>query len=128
MSKEMREQINKAKNLKQFLTDNSSSNNNEMLVELENEYYITSNDKIHISDWFYCSDNTNYAYIFKCIGLTDDTDLQVSNENIFGGYGANNGSEYGDWNIDYSHKIVASTKMLDGVKHLKFRRADLFNQ
>ena len=81
-----------------------------MLIKLKNQYYLTSDDKINIGDWFYCSDNTNYAHIFKCIGLTDDTHLQVSSKN-----------GYGDWDIDYSFKIVASTKKLNGVKFLKFK-------
>jgi hypothetical protein len=127
MENEMRKQIDNVKNWKQFLNENVATNNDNMLVELENEYYIASNDKINVGDWFYCSDNTNYAYIFKCIGLTDDTHLQVSNENIFGGYGSNDGG-YGDWDIDYSHKIIASTKMLDGIKYLKLKKADIFNR
>jgi hypothetical protein len=129
MENEMRKQIDKVKKWKQFLTENVSSNDTEMLVELENEFYITNNDEINVGDWFYCSDNTNYAYIFKCIGLTDDTHLQVSNENIFGGFGGDfKNHPYGDWNIEYSHKIVGSTKMLDDVKYLKLKKADIFNQ
>lgn len=99
-----------------------------MLVQLDKEYYITNNENIGIGDWFYCTDRTNYAYIFKCIGLTDDTHLQVSNENIFGGFGANNGDDYGDWDICYSHKIEASTKMLNGVRYLEFKNGDVHNQ
>lgn len=101
----------------------------DMLVELENEYYTTNNDKINVGDWFYCSDNANYAFIFKCIGLTDNTHLQVSNENIFGGYGGDfKNFPYCDWHLCYSHKITASTKKLGGVKYFKLKRADIFNQ
>ena len=129
MEHEMRKQINRMKNFGQFLNEDKIINNEDMLVELENEYYITNGDKINIGDWFYCSDNTNYAYIFKCIGLTEDTHIQVSNENIFGGYGGDfKNHPYGDWSIEYSHKIVGSTKMLDGVKYLKLKKADIFNQ
>ena len=129
MSKEMRERINKIKNYRRFLNEDSISNNGNMLVELENEFYITSGDKINVGDWFYCSDNTNYAYIFKCIGLTEDTHLRVSNKNVFGGYGGDcKNYPYGDWSIEYSHKIVGSTKMLEGVKYLKLKKADVFNQ
>ena len=125
----MRKDIDRVKNFGKFINENVITNNADMLVELENEYYITSNGKINVGDWFYCSDNTNYARIFKCIGLTDDTHLQVSNENIFGGYGGDfKNHPYGDWNIECSHKIVGSTKMLDGVKYLKLKKADIFNQ
>lgn len=99
----------------------------DMLIKLNNEYYITNNDEIKTGDWFYCSDNTNYAHIFKCIGITEPEHLQVSNANIFGGYGPGNGSSYGDWFKYYSKKIIASTKKLDGIKHLIFKEADYLN-
>ena len=38
MENEMRKQIDKVKNWKQFLNENVSSNDDEMLVELENEF------------------------------------------------------------------------------------------
>jgi len=98
-----------------------------MLVELDGNYYITNKDKIKAGDWFYCSDNTNYAYVFKCIGLTEDTHLKVLNKNVFGGFIANSKSKYGDWAICYSHKIIASTKEIKTVKHLKLNKADIIN-
>lgn len=108
--------------------------NNRTLIQLENEYYVINDDKINIGDWFYCSDRINYAHIFKCIGLTDDTYLQVSNQNTkeFGTYydpdQEANEYPYGDWALCYSYKIIASTnKLLNDVELLNFQKADNYN-
>jgi len=84
------------------------------IVKVDGDYYEITNEKINVGDWFIWSDDINY--IFKCIGHTEGTHLQVSNDDVFGGYDADNGSDYGDWAICYSYKIVASTKVIDGVK------------
>ena len=67
-----------------------------ILVSLEDK-------KIEIGDKFYCSDNTNYAHILTCSGYTNDTHLQAKSNNKYG---------YGDWNICYSKKVIATQEQL----------------
>ncbi len=81
-----------------------------------NHLYELSNDNIEVGDWFFCTDKTNYEFIFKCIGLTDDTHLKVKNGLGIGEYYNYFDNEfdlienpYGDWNLCYSYKIVKTT-------------------
>ncbi len=102
------------------------------IIELNGDYYVINDEGVDVGDWFYCSDNTNYAHIFFCVGLTENTHLQVLNGLKFGRY--DGGGEfdyeenpYGDWNICYSYKIIASTKELEGVPTIKYQNSNTIN-
>ena len=96
-----------------------------MTIILNNEIYKTSNEEIKIGDWFYCTDRTNYAHIFKCIDVSEE-DLSVFNGDKFGEFfdKFNNPSLdddiYGDWAKCSSYKITHSTNGLDGTIKIDF--------
>jgi hypothetical protein len=83
--------------------------------------YITSDEEIKEGDWFLWKD-TEYPYLFKCIGLTDEDSLQVKNTltGELGTYHRNpKDSDYGDWYRCYSKKIILTTDqdlIKDGVQ------------